>query len=203
MATSKVSAEAATGEITDLPRIDEAIASVERLYQALTGSQAPPASEEPDAPIPVEKDAAEFVTERLDRLIDALGQSLGQPGAAGVEGAPPSPQPAETAWSPPITVWENAEGLLVQLDVPGVSRQELQLSDEGDSLTVQGQRKADNDGLRLRMTERPLGPFRRRIILPRGAGGGDLQARLREGVLEIRIPKPKKPAAGQRTISIS
>ncbi|MBV8201668.1 MAG: Hsp20/alpha crystallin family protein [Acidobacteria bacterium] len=199
MATSKVN-EAAAGEVADLPRIDEAIASVERLYQALTGTQAPPAADEPETPIPVEKDAAEFVTERLDRLIDALGQSLGQPGAAG---APPSPAAAETAWSPPITVWEDAEGLLVHLEVPGVGRQDLQLSDEGDSLTVKGQRKADSDGMRLRMTERPLGTFRRRIILPKGSGGGDLQARLREGVLEIRIPKPKKPATSQRTIPIS
>ncbi|HYL04812.1 MAG TPA: Hsp20/alpha crystallin family protein [Thermoanaerobaculia bacterium] len=200
MAASKVNLETTVGEVADLPRIDEAIASVERLYQALTGSQAPPASEEPDAPIPVEKDAAEFVTERLDRLIDALGQSLGQPGEGGEPASPPA---AETAWSPPMTVWENADGLLVLLEVPGVGRQDLQLSDEGDSLTIKGQRKADNDGMRLRMTERPLGPFRRRIILPRGAGGGDLQARLREGVLEIRIPKPKKPASGQRTIPVS
>ncbi|HVR08252.1 MAG TPA: Hsp20/alpha crystallin family protein [Thermoanaerobaculia bacterium] len=200
MATSKVNLEPTVGEVADLPRIDEAIASVERLYQALTGSQAPPASEEPDAPIPVEKDAAEFVTERLDRLIDALGQSLGQPGAQGEPAGTPA---TETAWSPPIAVWENADGLLVHLDVPGVSRQDLQLSDEGDSLTVKGQRKLDTDGMRLRMSERPLGPFHRRIILPRGAGGGDLQARLREGILEIRIPKPRKPAAGQRTIPIS
>jgi HSP20 family protein len=206
MATSKVNLEATVGEVTDLPRIDEAIASVERLYQALTGSQAPPAAEEPDAPIPVEKDAAEFVTERLDRLIDALGHSLGQPNVAGMEGMPSGqsgPPAVEQEWSPPLTVWENADGLMVLLEVPGVSRQDLQLTDEGDSLTIKGQRKADNDGMRLRMTERPLGPFRRRIILPRGAGGGDLQARLREGVLEIRIPKPKKAAAGQRTIPIS
>ncbi len=200
MAASKVNVDTTAEEITDLPRIDEAIASVERLYQALTGSQAPPVAEEPDVPIPVEKDAAEFMTERLDRLIDALGQSLGQPGA---EGAPPSPSATETPWSPPITVWESADGLMVLLEVPGVSREDLQLSDEGDSLTVKGHRKLDHDGMRLRMTERPLGPFRRRIILPRGAGGGDLQAKLREGVLEIRIPRPRKPAAGQRTIPIS
>src|SRR5579864_4190781 len=119
MATSKVNLETTVAEVADLPRIDEAIASVERLYQALTGSQAPPTSEEPDAPIPVEKDAAEFVTERLDRLIDALGQSLGQPGAQGEPAGTPA---TETAWSPPIAVWENADGLMVHLDVPGVSR---------------------------------------------------------------------------------
>ncbi len=202
MANTKVTAEAPAAEVTDLPRVDEAIAGVERLYQTLTGSPPPAAADEPYAPIPVEKDAAELVTERLDRLIDALGQPLGlldagadQLGAPGVT-APP-------AWSPPITVWENAEGLLVFLEVPGVHRQDLQLSDEGDSLTVKGRRSTEVDGLRLRMTERPLGAFKRRIILPRGSGGGDLSARLRDGVLEIRIPKPKSSASGHRAIPIA
>jgi HSP20 family protein len=198
MATSKVTAEATAGEVAELPRVDEAIASVERLYQALTGSQPPPAADEPYAPIPVEKDAAEFVTERLDRLIDELGQRLDPP----AELRAPA-EAAETAWSPPLTVWENGEGLLLLLEVPGVQRQDLQLADEGDSLTIQGQRGVENHGMRLRMTERPLGPFRRRIILPRGAGGGNLSARLHEGLLEIRIPKPAQAAAGPRTIPIA
>jgi len=198
MANTKVTAEAPAGEVSDLPRVDEAIASVERLYQTLTGSPPPAPSDEPYAPIPVEKDAAELVTERLDRLIDALGQSPGQGDPLGAPGGTPA-----TAWSPPITVWENTEGLLVFLEVPGVPRQELQLSDEGDSLTIKGRRSAEVDGLRLRMTERPLGHFKRRIILPRGAGGGDLTARLRDGVLEIRIPKPKASQAGPRTIPIA
>jgi len=202
MANTKVTAEALAGEVTDLPRVDEAISGVERLYQTLTGSPPPPAADEPYAPIPVEKDAAELVTERLDRLIDALGQPLGQLDAGGDQlGAPGGT--AAAAWSPPITVWENADGLLVFLEVPGVSRQDLQLSDEGDSLTVKGRRSTEVDGLRLRMTERPLGPFKRRIILPRGSGGGDLIARLHDGVLEIRIPRPKSSASGHRTIPIA
>jgi len=202
MANTKVTAEAPPAEVADLPRVDEAIAGVERLYQTLTGSPPPPAADEPYAPIPVEKDAAELVTERLDRLIDALGQPLGQLDAGGDQlGAPGGT--AAPAWSPPITVWENAEGLLVFLEVPGVHRQDLQLSDEGDSLTVKGRRSTEVDGLRLRMTERPLGPFKRRIILPRGSGGGDLSARLRDGVLEIRIPKPQSSAAGHRAIPIA
>ena len=87
--------------------------------------------------------------------------------------------------------------------MPGVNRQDLQLSDEGDSLTVKGRRSTEVDGLRLRMTERPLGPFKRRIILPRGSGGGDLVARLHDGVLEIRISRPKSSTSGHRAIPIA
>jgi HSP20 family protein len=193
MATSKITAEAPAGEVAELPRVDEAIAGVERLYQALTGTPPPPV-EEPYAPIPVEKDAAEVVTERLDRLLDELGPRAGQPAPGTV---------AEPEWSPPLTVWENGEGLLLLVEVPGVQRHDLRLADEGDSLTIQGRRTERGDGMRLRMNERPLGPFRRRIILPRGAGGGNLSARLQDGVLEIRIPKPASAAKGPRAIPIS
>ena len=72
-----------------------------------------------------------------------------------------------TAWVPPLAVWEDGQGLLVSIEVPGVERQDLRLDDDGDSLTVSGQRRTESDGLRLRMTERPFGPFRRRIVLPR------------------------------------
>ena len=193
MPTSKITAEAPAGEVAELPRVDEAIAGVERLYQALTGTPPPPV-EEPYAPIPVEKDAAEVVTERLDRLLDELGPRAGQQAPGTV---------AEPEWSPPLTVWENGEGLLLLVEVPGVQRHDLRLADEGDSLTIQGRRTERGDGMRLRMNERPLGPFRRRIILPRGSGGGNVSARLQDGVLEIRIPKPANAAQGPRAIPIS
>jgi HSP20 family protein len=200
MPANKTIVEAPAGEAAGPSRVDEAIVGVEQLYQALTGRPVPPPAEEPYAPIPVEKDAAEFVTERLDRLLDALGTPLGQPappGGAAVQGAPAA------GWSPPVTVLEDSDGLLVLLDVPGVQREQLQLSDDGDSLTVAGQRLVASDGLRLRMSERPLGPFRRRIVLPRGSGGGEVKARLHDGVLEIRIPRPKGTATGPRTLTIS
>jgi HSP20 family protein len=188
MPTNKTVAEPALGEITELPRVDEAIAEVERLYESLTGSPPPPA-EAASSPLPVEKDAAEAIAERLDRLLEALGQPAGHPG--------------ETPWSPPITVWEDGAGLLLRLEVPGVSRRDLQLLDDGDSLTVTGRRAAANDGMRLRLTERPLGPFQRKILLPRGASGGELSARLHDGVLEIHIPKPATGAGGPHAVPVS
>jgi len=190
MATNKVTTEPASvhGEIAELPRVDEAIAGVERLFESLTGSPPPPA-EAASSPLPVEKDAAEFVSERLDRLLEALGQPTGQPG--------------EMPWRPPISVWEDGGGFMLSLEVPGVSRRDLQLFDDGESLTVTGRLKAANDGMRLRMTERPLGPFQRKIVLPRGAAGGELSAKLHDGVLEIHIPKPAASAGAPRAVPVS
>jgi HSP20 family molecular chaperone IbpA len=57
--------------------------------------------------------------------------------------------------------------------------------------------------MRLRLTERPLGPFQRKILLPRGASGGELSARLHDGVLEIHIPKPATGAGGPHAVPVS
>ena len=156
----------------------------------MTGGPPPLPSEEAYSPIPVEKDAAEFVTERLDRLIDALGAT----GAAGA---------METIWSPPMTVWEDADHLMVCLDMAGVDRKDLKVSEDGESLSVSGLRAATQDGMSLRMSERPLGPFRRKILLPRRAAGAELTARLHDGILEIRIPRPKVGVAGSRPLRIA
>src|SRR5260370_1160068 len=101
MPTSKSTAEATMGEVAELPRVDDAIAGVERLYQTLTGGPPPPA-EDAYAPIPVEQDAAEFVTERLARPIDAPRPQ-------------PAPRGAEPEWTPPMTVWGKRGGLVIYL----------------------------------------------------------------------------------------
>jgi HSP20 family protein len=175
--------------------VEQAITGVERLYQAVTG-RTPPASDETYSPIPVEKDPAEVVAERVDRLLDALGAVNGGPFV-------------ETAsrWSPPLTVWEDERGLLLCFDVAGVSRRDLEVTLEGDVLSVTGKRPRSKENMRLRGSERPLGSFARQVVLPRGTAanlrGGELQAQLREGVLEIVLPqKHDAKSSEKRAIAV-
>jgi HSP20 family protein len=167
--------------------VDEAIAGVERLYRVVTG-RTPPSSDEPYSPIPVERDPADVVAERVDRLLDALG------------GATETPT---LRWSPPMTVWEDERGLLVCLDVAGVSRRDLEVSLEGEVLTVSGRRASTREAMRLRGSERPLGQFVRQIVLPRTPPAAELSAQLRDGVLEILVPQRSAGhGAGPRPIAV-
>ena len=160
--------------------VDEAIAGVERLYRVVTG-RTPPATDEPYSPIPVERDPADVVSERVDRLLDALGGATDTP---------------TLRWSPPMTVWEDERGLLVCLDVAGVGRRDLELSLEGDVLTLRGRRPVTREAMRLRGSERPLGQFVRQIVLPRVPPAAELSAQLREGVLEILVPQKRSATGG-------
>lgn len=161
-----------------VPRLEEVIGKVESLYRIVTGSNPPPA-EGGHLPIPVEKDPGEHVQEQLDRLLSLLGE-----GFPGGSVAPP--------WNPPMTIFETASEIVVRVDLPGVSRQELELFVSGDQLTIRGER-SDRRGAAgeelLRLRETPLGPFARRIVLPPTLRTAEPQANLKDGVLEVRLAR--------------
>jgi len=162
--------------------VDEAIQSVEKIYQAVTGRSAPP-QENVYAPIPAEKDPLEHVEEQMTRLLAALGQSAPVPGVETL------------SWTPPLTLWESENEYVYAFEVPGIPREQVEVVVQNSFLTIRGQRQSDKDNnLKLRMTERPIGPFRRTVPLPMGIKQGEPNAHLRDGILEVRIPKDKEAA---------
>jgi HSP20 family protein len=168
--------------------IDETIQQVEMLYRSVTGRDAPPA-ETAYAPIPAEKDPTRHVEEQMDRLLGLLGQNEIQPAQA-------------PTWTPPMVVTESDTELVICLDLPGVGRDRVQLRQQGELLTVSGERPLPgNGGARLRMSERPLGAFRRTLWIP--TRPAELTAQMKEGVLEIRVRKEVKAEPQAKTIEVS
>jgi HSP20 family protein len=168
--------------------IGQAIAQMEKLYRAVTGREAPPL-ETGHAPIPAEKDPVRHVEEQMDRLLGMMGRSgLGS---------------ATVAWTPPLSVWEVDNEVVICLDVPGVSRENLRLQLEGNLLTVAGERPVPSyEGGRLQWSERPVGTFRRTVPLPPIARNREPTAQIRDGVLEVHVPRDSSSAGPPRTISI-
>jgi HSP20 family molecular chaperone IbpA len=177
--TARASGERASGEAVE---IDPLIASVERVYQALTGSPPPP-MEEAYAPIPVERDPGEYVSQHFETLVEALQQ-------------PSAPRVAP--WSPALTVWESEREMVLHVDLAGVRRQDVEVSLDGTVLSVRGKRAGDHDGARLRLNERPLGAFERRVVLPPRVDRSEPTARLEDGVLEVRLPKLERESSPAR-----
>ena len=157
-----------------MSEIESAIDRVENLFRAVTGKDAP-VTETAYAPIPPEKDPSQHVQEQMERLFQLLG---GQP-AAGT-----------AAWAPPIAVWESPTEVLIFADVPGTARDRIELTVQANALIISGNRPAPiANGHRLRFGERAIGEFRRVIPLPLGLKTAELTARLRDGVLEIILPR--------------
>ncbi len=103
--------------------------------------------------------------------------------------------------APRVDIWEDAEGITLRADMPGVPREHLQVQVDGDTLTLGG-------ALHIPLTQ-DMQPFyaemrgaawKRSFTLSRELDTGAIQANLKDGVLELRIPKAEH--ARPRKVSV-
>jgi HSP20 family protein len=97
-----------------------------------------------------------------------------------------------TTMSAPRIDLQEADGeLRLHADLPGVQPSDLDLRVEGDVLTISGERKSEHERneRNFHVMERSHGRFQRSIQLPFAPNPDEVRATVREGVLEIRIPK--------------
>jgi HSP20 family protein len=96
-------------------------------------------------------------------------------------------------WNPSVEVCEHGDQVRVCVDVPGVEESNLQVEVDHGYLTVRGERqdeRASEPG--NRRSELHYGSFTRRIPLPEGVDADNARAILRNGVLEVRIPRVRR-----------
>lgn len=98
------------------------------------------------------------------------------------------------AWAPAIEMYEKDNNFVVKAELPGVKKEDVDISVAGDTLTIKGQRKAskevkDEDYYRC---ETHYGSFTRSIVLPAAVDAKKVEASYENGVLEIQVPKAKE-----------
>jgi HSP20 family protein len=113
----------------------------------------------------------------------------------------PVQAPAERAWRPATAVSETESAYVVELEVPGVKREDLTVSVEDGRLAVTGEFKETETGGQLRSRTRRTGRFEYRTRLPRGVDPEQIGADLADGVLTLTIAKPETAAARQIEIT--
>ncbi|HSD39846.1 MAG TPA: Hsp20/alpha crystallin family protein [Rhodocyclaceae bacterium] len=106
------------------------------------------------------------------------------------------------AVQPAIDVFEDATGITLLADVPGVRHDQLQLKIEGDTLLVEGGvQQLTPEGLEPVYAEVRVPRYRRSFTLSRELDAEHIEANLKDGVLNLRIPK--QPHAQPRRIAVS
>jgi HSP20 family protein len=101
--------------------------------------------------------------------------------------------PSLLPWNPNVEVCEQDDQVRVCIDVPGVDESQLNVEIDDGFLVVRGDRqdeRATEPG--QRRSELHYGAFTRRIPLPEGVDGDAARAILRNGVLEVRIPRHRR-----------
>lgn len=100
-------------------------------------------------------------------------------------------------WSPRVDITEENNKFRVIADLPGVDPKDIQVSIEGNILSIKGERKSEERKEEQGYTrlERFSGSFHRQFTLPNNINPSDIQAKSQHGVLELTIPKkePNQP----------
>jgi HSP20 family molecular chaperone IbpA len=96
----------------------------------------------------------------------------------------------EAALLPPTDVIEDAEGITLYADLPGVPKEKLSLHVEADTLTIEGELSLDlPEGIAPSHAEVGLSRYHRVFTLSRELDAGKVSDEFKQGVLKLRIPK--------------
>ncbi len=106
-------------------------------------------------------------------------------------------------WLPAIDIFESDDAFVATADLPGLKKDDIDISIEDNVLTVSGERQFEEskDSGTFRRVERSYGSFRRSFTLPRGVNSAKVKAKFEDGVLTLDIPKSE--VAKSRKITVS
>jgi HSP20 family protein len=106
----------------------------------------------------------------------------------------------ERRWLPSMDVVDRDNEILLRFDLPGVPKEDINVELEDGTLVVSGERRSEHEerGDRFYRRERSFGSFTRSIPLPEGIEAEKIKADFRDGVLELRVPKPERRSQKKR-----
>jgi HSP20 family protein len=108
-------------------------------------------------------------------------------------------------WNPQVDVYETAESIVLTADLPGMKENEVDISVEGNLLTIKGERKKEQEVQEkdYYRVERSYGTFTRSFSLPPTVDAGKIDAAFARGVLKITLPKREESKPKQIKVKIN
>ena len=125
-----------------------------------------------------------------------MNMDMKQPTERGTgDGSHPAPL------TPPVDIFEDAEGITVKADLPGVAKENLAVGIEGDTLTVEATASlGEAAGMQPVYAEERVAQFKRSFVLSRDLDTERITADIRQGVLTLKVPK--REAAKPRRVEV-
>ena len=124
--------------------------------------------------------------DRMNRLFEEAAERRERTG----EGEAEAEVEMERAdWIPAADVYESEGDYTLVLDLPGITREGLDVSLDEGRLTIRGERAPAPEGVHARRTERPAGRFVRSFMIPEAVDRQAIAANYKDGVLSLRLPK--------------
>ena len=100
----------------------------------------------------------------------------------------------QNCWNPTADIFDNEKDFLIRLELPGIKKEEVKIDFNDNILSVSGERKPDASlsQEKFHRMECLYGKFNRSFTLPQHIDAEKIEGTLREGILNIRIPKSEK-----------
>jgi HSP20 family protein len=126
----------------------------------------------------------------LDRLFDrSFGPALRTPGSF-------------SHWAPALDVYQDKDQFTVVAELPGLKKEDIELSLHEGVLTISGERKQEKKNEEGYRNERFFGRFQRSVTLPASVDGTKVKATYQDGVLKVVLPKAEEAKPKQIEVSV-
>ena len=143
-------------------------------------------------------------SDEMDRLFEDFGFGGGLFAPSFGRGLSRFGELGQPIWSPQVEVFERGGQLVVRADLPGLTKDDINVDITDDALVIRGERKSEREENEegYYRTERSYGSFYRQIPLPEGVTADNANATFRNGVLEITMPAPQRAEQQRRRLEI-
>jgi HSP20 family protein len=132
----------------------------------------------------------EQMTERMRRMLDQTFDNLA-----------PALLSDQGVWLPDVDIEETDDAYIVEAELPGVREKDVNIEVMGNELMITGDiKERERKGILRRQTRR-TGRFEFRVMLPERLDSDDIDAKLKDGVLTVRVPKSQR--AQRRRIEVN
>ncbi len=108
-----------------------------------------------------------------------------------------------SGWTPALDLYEDKENVYVRVELPGMKKEDIQLSLHNGSLSVSGERKSDETfkDAEVYREERFFGRFQRTVSLPTPVTSDKVKAQYLDGILTVTLPKAEEAKPKQIRLS--
>lgn len=127
---------------------------------------------------------------QLSTLRNQIDRLFEEPFSALTEGM----QPFMSGWSPALDVFEDKDNLVIKAELPGMKKEEIEISLHDGVLTLSGERKQEQKHHEgdIHRSERFVGKFQRTLSLPTAVDGEKVKATYKDGILTVTLPKAEE-----------
>jgi HSP20 family protein len=108
-----------------------------------------------------------------------------------------------TGWALALDVHEDKENFSVRVELPGMKREDIEVSLQDGALIITGERKEEkvHEGTEVHRQERFYGTFTRALTLPAAIAGDKVKAQYKDGILNVTLPKAEEAKPKAITVS--